>query len=62
MVFDFSVNPGLLTTNITYLLCTERRKSKWDLHIGFCNCAGAVVHVGRALNILLVVDERLFAV
>ena len=35
---------------------------KGSVHIGFCNCARAVVHI--ALNILSVVDERdcLFAV
>ena len=53
----------MLTTNITYLICYAKKGEKapgskrqtGSVHIGFCNCARAAVHV--ALNILSVVDE-----
>ena len=71
MVFHFIVSNLCLTVTTNSTICyaqnkgKEARGSEWQkgsVHIGFCNCARAVVHV--ALNILSMVDERdcLFAV
>ena len=64
MVFHFTVSDlcWTVTTNITICYAQNKGKkacgSEWQkgsVHMGFCNCARAVVHV--ALNILSVVDE-----
>ena len=64
MVFHFTVSNLCWTVTTNTTICYAQYKGKkacgseWQkssVHIGFCNCAWAVVHV--ALNILRVVDE-----
>ena len=67
MVFNFTVSNldcYQLTSHTCYAQkgkkARDSERQEGSMLIGFCNCARAAMHV--ALNILSVVDERLFAV